>query len=285
MPISVFVWLLARLGTPTLVAFLSFRHCRDLGASVNIMPRLIFKHMRLDNLKEIDMMWPTCNPNLRFCSGYDAIYGKGENGMLEQWMCFRDHERQSVNGNRMTFTDFPKGISNPFYQEDQTLNIKTYLPDFPQLQPYKSWPMDYSYKDWLKIKLGHTNVRKSVRNAVLNEWVLDSFDVKADYGKTHDDPYSRRLNEYKKVFGNEIGHLDNEYDLIIREKGYVLDDVWGKWERFHKGTSYLWHDEGFEEEERWESGIERQTMNHLLLTLKHLKSKGIPLREEEASFV
>nr|GEU46553.1 hypothetical protein [Tanacetum cinerariifolium] len=78
---------------------------------------------------------------------------------------------------------------------------------------------------------------------VLNEWVLDIFDVKADYGKTYDDPYSRRLNEYRK-------------------------------ERFHEGTSYPWHDEGFEEEERWESGIERQTMNHLLLTLKHLKSKG-----------
>ncbi|GKE90249.1 hypothetical protein Tco_1567724 [Tanacetum coccineum] len=29
-------------------------------------------------------MWPTCNPDLSFCSGYDAIYGKDENGMLKQ---------------------------------------------------------------------------------------------------------------------------------------------------------------------------------------------------------
>ncbi|GKB72987.1 phospholipase-like protein [Tanacetum coccineum] len=28
-------------------------------------------------------IWPTCNPNLSFCSGYDDIYGKRENGMLE----------------------------------------------------------------------------------------------------------------------------------------------------------------------------------------------------------
>ncbi|GKE47682.1 hypothetical protein Tco_1478940 [Tanacetum coccineum] len=53
-------------------------------------------------------MWPTCNPDLSFCSGYDAIYGKGENGMFEQWMCFWDHERQSVNGNCMIFTNFLK---------------------------------------------------------------------------------------------------------------------------------------------------------------------------------
>ncbi|GKG20356.1 hypothetical protein Tco_0380157, partial [Tanacetum coccineum] len=71
-------------------------------------------------------------------------------------------------------------------------------------------------------------VSKSVRNVVLNEWVLDSFDVKADYGKMHDDPYSRRFDEYRKVFDNEIEHLANEYDLIIGKKGYALDDVWEK---------------------------------------------------------
>nr|GFB88013.1 hypothetical protein [Tanacetum cinerariifolium] len=53
-------------------------------------------------------MWPTCNPDLSFYSGYDAIYGNGTNGMLEQWMCFRDQERQSVGGNRMIFIDFLK---------------------------------------------------------------------------------------------------------------------------------------------------------------------------------
>nr|GEV72081.1 ribonuclease H-like domain-containing protein [Tanacetum cinerariifolium] len=33
---------------------------------------------------------------------------KGDNGMLKQWMCFRDHEGQSVGGNRMIFIDFLK---------------------------------------------------------------------------------------------------------------------------------------------------------------------------------
>ncbi|GJS45696.1 hypothetical protein Tco_0595817 [Tanacetum coccineum] len=129
-------------------------------------------------------MWPTCNLDLSFCSEYDAIYGKGKNGMLEQWMCFRDHERQSVGGNRMTFVDF----------------------------------------------------LKSVRNAVLNEWVLDSFDVEIDYGKTRDDPYSRRFDEYKKVFDNEIEQLGYKYDLRIGNKGYALDDVWEKCEKFHGDT-------------------------------------------------
>nr|GEW81850.1 hypothetical protein [Tanacetum cinerariifolium] len=46
-------------------------------------------------------IWPTCNPDLSFCSGYEAIYEKEENGMLKQWICFRDHERQNVGGKGM----------------------------------------------------------------------------------------------------------------------------------------------------------------------------------------
>ncbi|GJY94586.1 hypothetical protein Tco_0510947 [Tanacetum coccineum] len=89
--------------------------------------------------------------------GYDAIYGKKEHGMLEQWMCFRDNERQSVRGN------------------------------------------------------------------LLKEWVLYSFDVEMDYGKTRNDPYSRRFGEYKKVFDKEIEQLANEYDLRIWKKRYSFE--------------------------------------------------------------
>ncbi|GJR51335.1 phospholipase-like protein [Tanacetum coccineum] len=47
----------------------------------------------------------------------------------------------------------------------------------------------------------------------------DTFDIKADYGRTRDDPYLRRFGEYKKVFDSEIEQLANEYDLRIGKKG------------------------------------------------------------------
>ncbi|GJV85437.1 hypothetical protein Tco_1525335, partial [Tanacetum coccineum] len=62
-----------------------------------------------------------------------------------------------------------------------------------------------------------------------------------------------------KVFDPGILIIDglvNEYDLRVGRKRYALDDVWEKCEKFHD-TTYPWHDEGFEEEERWESGIEK----------------------------
>ncbi|GJW67913.1 phospholipase-like protein [Tanacetum coccineum] len=305
---------------PCIIGSLNLYAMADLGASVNVMPKSIFEHLKLANLKETDMLVEMADmtrkallgilenilikinkflfpsnfiiinmlgepsetmilgrPFLatiytkidvfireislgiredrvlfdmdggmyhskilvekqctRFCndenietvdssdkSGYDAIYGQGEHGMLKQWMCFRDNERQSVGGNHMIFADF--------FKEDQILNIKTYFPEFSQPQPSKPWPRDYSYEEWLRIKLGHTNVSKSVRNTVLNECVLDSFDIEADYERMRDDPYSRRFDEYKRAFYNEIEQLANKYDLRI----------------------------GFKEEERWESGIEK----------------------------
>ncbi|GKC37207.1 hypothetical protein Tco_1049591 [Tanacetum coccineum] len=59
-----------------------------------------------DDSGEDCRIWPTCNPDLSFCSGHEAVYGKGKHGMLKQWVCFRDHERRNVNGSCMEFTDF-----------------------------------------------------------------------------------------------------------------------------------------------------------------------------------
>ncbi|GKB12489.1 hypothetical protein Tco_0846412, partial [Tanacetum coccineum] len=44
----------------------------------------------------------------------------------------------------------------------------------------------------------------------------------------------------------------------IRKKGYILDDIWEKCEHVHGGTLYSWHNDGFEEEERWESGLDKK---------------------------
>ncbi|GJY75076.1 hypothetical protein Tco_0479507 [Tanacetum coccineum] len=112
----------------------------------------------------------------------------------------------------------PKKNTDQIHQEDPISNIKTYFPNFPQPQLRKPRPRDYSLEEWLRIKLGQTNVNKSIRNEVLNEWVINSFDVEIDYGKTHD---SRRFDEYKEVFDKEIKQLANEYDLRIGKKGGI----------------------------------------------------------------
>ncbi|GJV81886.1 hypothetical protein Tco_1517756 [Tanacetum coccineum] len=50
------------------------------------------------------------NPDIKLCSGYDYIYGQegGGSGIVKQWICVRDHERQNVRGNGMIFANFFK---------------------------------------------------------------------------------------------------------------------------------------------------------------------------------
>ncbi|GJX55811.1 hypothetical protein Tco_0285708 [Tanacetum coccineum] len=112
----------------------------------------------------------------------------------------------------------------------------------------------------------------SIRSIEVGPMVLDSFDVEIDYGKARDGPYSRWFDEYKKVFNNKIEQLGNKYDLGIGKKGYALDDVWEICEKFH-GTVYPWHDEGFEEEERWESGIEKKDYEPPFVYIETFKIK------------
>ncbi|GKA66856.1 hypothetical protein Tco_0766664, partial [Tanacetum coccineum] len=266
---------------PCTIGSLNLYVMADIGASVNVMPKSMFEYLELANLKETNMvvemvdmtkkpvknsrkhldtldsddnmqeledkhedmvrgpnleriisrwhvcklvrvfydnecgrdygMWPTCNPNLSFCSRYDAIYGKDENGMLEQWMCFRDHERQSVGGNRMIFADF------------------------------------------LKVRYGNKSIIDTTHERRYYEWVAQNSEFN-DSGISHEAAmydnsckyHHEMFDEYKEVFDNKIKQLANEYDLRIGKKGYAMDDVWEKCEKYHGGTVHPWHDEGFE---------------------------------------
>ncbi|GKC02612.1 phospholipase-like protein [Tanacetum coccineum] len=190
-------------------------------------------------------MWPTCNPDLSFCSGYDAIYGKGEHGMLEQWMCFRDNKRQSVGGNHMTFADFLK-VRYKNKNIDNTIRERRY---------YEWVAQNSEFND---NGISHEATMYDNPYKYHHEYPCSYFPQK-DKGMPkpwepsfnegmRDNPYSRMFDEYKKTFDYEVEQLANKYNLRIGKKGYALDDVWEKCEKFHRGTIYPWHDEGFEEE-------------------------------------
>ncbi|GKF35363.1 hypothetical protein Tco_0108563 [Tanacetum coccineum] len=131
-----------------------------------------------------------------------------------------------------------KGHTDHFPQGYPKLSKETDLGESPKSQPIKPHPCDYSFEEWLKVKIGHTNVANFNREKVFNEWVLDSFDIDADYAIKFANPYSRRFDEYRRVFNHEVEQLSNEYILSIGKKGYVLDDVWEKYS-FMEGRSFI----------------------------------------------
>ncbi|GJW77803.1 hypothetical protein Tco_0139485 [Tanacetum coccineum] len=107
---------------------------------------------------------------------------------------------------------------------NDTLRINTYFLDVSQTQPEKSHIRENSFEEWMKIKLGHTNISDSMRCVMFKEWVNKDFNFKVNIGRTKNDPYSRNFDVYKDEFDKEI--------------------------------EQLWYDEGFEEEELWQNGID-----------------------------
>ncbi|GJY37047.1 hypothetical protein Tco_0422425, partial [Tanacetum coccineum] len=59
-----------------------------------------------------------------------------------------------------------------------------------------------------------------------------------------------------KVFDLEIDQLADEYEIGIGKKGHMLDKILEYCKDVHRDSTYLWHDHGFEEEERDEMEIE-----------------------------
>ncbi|GJX90213.1 hypothetical protein Tco_0343539 [Tanacetum coccineum] len=102
-----------------------------------------------------------------------------------------------------------------------------------------------------------------MRHVMFKEWVKEDFNFGVNIGRTKDDPYSKNFDVYKDKFDKEIEKLVNEYELKAGRKRYALEEVWEKCEKFHDSTKQ-WYDEGFEEEELWQNGIEEIDYTHLL---------------------
>ncbi|GKB99921.1 phospholipase-like protein [Tanacetum coccineum] len=239
--------------------------------------------------------WPTCDPDSKFCFGYNEVFGVNEQGSLRMWISFRDHERRTVKGSYMGFGDFLQvrygrqkindTIRERMYYEwvaqnyefikHQTLTLTNLNDHYPyntndpiptpqghreqgddELRLIRPRPYNYSFEECLNMDMIMS--RAGLDN---NEWILDSYDVEEEYTKEIGNPYSRRFDEYNRVFSNEIEHLSNEYILRIEKKGYVLDDVWEKCQQNYKKINEAWHDEGYEEDEMWRSGDEKTDYN------------------------
>ncbi|GKD99635.1 phospholipase-like protein, partial [Tanacetum coccineum] len=190
-------------------------------------------------------MWPTCNPDSKFCFG---VFGVNEQGSLRLISMIPHGNEDITNGGHRE-----QGDDEP--------------------RPIRPHPCNYSFEEWLKIRIGHNNLHESDREYIFNEWILDSYDINEEYARDIGNLYSRRFDEYNMVFNNEIEHFSNEYILRIEKKGYVLDDVSEKCQQNYKKTNEAWHDEGYEEDEMWRSGDKKTDYDPPYVNVKTFKVK------------
>ncbi|GJR18271.1 hypothetical protein Tco_0966798 [Tanacetum coccineum] len=105
----------------------------------------------------------------------------------------------------------------------------------------------------MKLKKGHIDISKSVRRDLFKSWVTSRFTGALDPNK---DPLERCFDEYKWVFHREIEQLADEYQIKIREKRQILNDIWAKCKRVQGKNKDWWYDYWYEDEEKMELGDE-----------------------------
>ncbi|GJW69146.1 hypothetical protein Tco_0123570 [Tanacetum coccineum] len=103
----------------------------------------------------------------------------------------------------------------------------------------KPRPRDYTFKEWVKLKKGHLDISKSVRKDLFRLWVIDKSTKALD---PDEDPFGRCLDGYNWVFPKEIEQLADEYEIKIRDKGQVLEEIWTKCKRARCKDKDWWFD-------------------------------------------
>ncbi|GJW72325.1 hypothetical protein Tco_0129242 [Tanacetum coccineum] len=167
-------------------------------------------------------MWPTCDPDKSICDGGVEIYRRSRVGNLKFWYCNHDSERKNMKGVGLSFLDFLL-VRYGGFQLNDLIWGQSYAEWYREnSHDNKPMPRDYTFRELMMIKVGHTNVNESVKKALLKSWVIDCFEEALDPNK---DPMKRSFDDYKWVFDLEIEQLTDEYELEIGKKGHILEMI------------------------------------------------------------
>ncbi|GJW57685.1 hypothetical protein Tco_0104416 [Tanacetum coccineum] len=229
----------------------NFYAATTLDAKDNIMPQRVYEYLGLDQLRGPVSLSPDRRGLVKRWHVCKPIHVTYDDGCVDMFLY---HERRAVKGSYMGFADFLQVrygqqkiddttrerrcyewvAQNYEFDKHRTHTLITLSNHYlyntndptptPQehweqgenkLQPIRPRPYDYSFEEWLKIRIGRNNLHESDREFIFNEWILDSYDVEEEYANEIGNPYSRRFHEYNKVFNNEIKQLSNEYIIRI----------------------------------------------------------------------
>nr|GEU75530.1 hypothetical protein [Tanacetum cinerariifolium] len=217
-----------------------FKKVADLGVVVNVVPKSLFEHLKLADLKETNMVVGMMDMTKK------ALLGIMENILLKIYK-FLFHSDfvvidmlEGLNETMLLGRPFLAAIHAQIdvFRREISLGIGEEKVKFDM-----NGGICHSRVPFEKIYMA-SSIQESKNFNPLEIEMMYSFmnPLRASY-------WSKEIFDvYDEEFDSEIEHLVNEYELKAGRKKYSLDEVWEKCEKFHD-TTKLWYDKGFEEEE------------------------------------
>nr|GEU89789.1 reverse transcriptase domain-containing protein [Tanacetum cinerariifolium] len=202
--------LFARFGTPRAII-------SDLGASVNVMPRNTFEHLRLANMRNTNMLVemadmtkkaPLGIDNARHVRWRDEIYEVPEVENLRFWYCNYDNERKNITGMGLSFLDYLLAKCGKYQHNSlvwgdryaEWCNVST-TPGTSSQESNNLRTRDYTFWEWTLLK---QEITSSCFHGFIDEDLINL--VIAD---------ARRYAIVLTGFGSIVGGLDH-VNLVIR---------------------------------------------------------------------
>nr|GEY90967.1 hypothetical protein [Tanacetum cinerariifolium] len=255
---------------PCTIGQFNFYAMADLGASVNVMPMGIFEFLKLTNLRKTYMLIEVANMIKKAPLEVveNILVGRNGNG-AGLGPATTLHPRTRLANHASNLPRSPMGILSGCsigarYSPKPAPNP---VGDFIEMndsiwgQSYAKWykgnshdskprTMDYTFKEWMIVRIRYTDVNGSIKKALLKSWVIDCFEETLDPDK---DPMERSFDDYKWVFDLVIEQLADEYELGIEKKSHILDMIWENCKNIQGKAKEWWYDYWFEEDEKQEN--------------------------------
>ncbi|GJZ61625.1 reverse transcriptase domain-containing protein [Tanacetum coccineum] len=268
---------------PCTISNLKIYAMADVGAGINMMPKSLFEHLKLTNLKKTSMVVEMADMTKKaplgivenilvkidkflFRSDFvviDTLEGPNETMLLGEYF----------NPNEVENDDSPALEQRTLHYSEESIDTVDSSDDSQEDEVGSHLSEDVVSR-WHVCKPVHVTFKVCEEDCGI--WPTCNPDLSfcsgndAIYGKekmgcssdgTRDNPYSRNFEVYKEEFDDEIKQLENECKLKARRKIYALEEVWEKCEKFYDSTK-LWYDKGFE---LWQNGIEEIDYTPLLV--------------------
>ncbi|GJW08677.1 putative reverse transcriptase domain-containing protein [Tanacetum coccineum] len=187
---------------PCTIGSLNFYAMADLGANINVIPKSMFEHLKLAQLKKTDMLVEMVD-----------MTKKSPTGIVENVL---------VKIDKFLFP-------SEFVVMDM-LNIRneTMILRRPFLATIHA-EIDVFNKE-ISLGIGEASSRVEKTNDLHNENnYCNQEQGRKDLVK---DPRERSFDDYKWMFDLEVDQLADEYELGIGKKGHMLDDIWENCSRY-----------------------------------------------------
>nr|GEZ63023.1 hypothetical protein [Tanacetum cinerariifolium] len=235
---------------PSSIGSLNFYAMADLGASINVIPKSMFEHLKLARLKKTDILVEMAYMTKR------AVIGIVENVLIKinKFLFPSDFvviymlkiRNKTVILRRPFFATIHAEIDG--FNKESSLGIGDDRVTFDMNKKVNNFTTQY----------GETHGNDLILDKRYAEWCNENLSPETPTSKftSIQEDYKPRPKDYpfKDCLLTKVGHCSDEYELGIGKKGHMLDDIGENCKKVQGDNTYWWYDQKSEEEESREMG-------------------------------